>query len=321
MLEVNLYMIFKIGGQFRVQDYFVKNNNLNIITNVRPDFNILRQCGSLQINKAADGLMKTAKLVTVVPKSDEFLYIRNRAISAGNVIDQPDGSAILIPMDDFYKQFERYALKVRGANDNGDFFPHEELLKSYKTFIGKAVFVDHDNENVEKARGIILDAVYNQRGKFVELLKAVDKKAYPELARAIEMSYVTSTSMGCRCGYSICSICHNKSHTEEDFCEHVQHYKGSTFNGLPVWEVNYDVAFIEDSMVASPADPHALVMEKIAHSVNKSADNFANKTESHVINSKKNNISIMRLQNEQNQRTFSGQVHSIFDKLNELLWS
>ena len=311
-------MLAKISGQFKVQDYFVKDNRLTILTNVKPDFNMLKQSGSLMVNREVSGLMKTAKTVAVVPKSDEFLYIRNRAVSAGNVIDQSDGSATLIPFDEFDKNFERYAFKVRGANDNGDFFSHEELLKSYKTFIGKAVFVDHDNENVEKARGIILDAVYNQRGKFVELLKAVDKKAYPELARAIEMSYVNSTSMGCRCGYSVCTICHNKSRTEEDFCDHIKRYKASTFNGLPVWEINYDVAFIEDSLVAQPADTNCRIMERVASKIDRSSgkiiDNLA-------IKSHNNSIFNNRLQNEQNQRTYTGQVKSIFDQLNNLPWS
>lgn len=310
-------MIFKIGGQFSVQDYYVKNNNLTILTNVKPDFNLLRQSGSLKINKEADGLLKTAKLVTIVPKSNEFLYIRNRAVSAGNVIDRADGSADLIPMKDVYKYFEKYAFKIRGANDNGDFFSHEELLKCYKTFIGKAVFVDHDNENVEKARGIILDAVYNQRGKFVELLKAIDKKAYPELARAIEMSYVNATSMGCRCGYSICSICHNKSHTEDDFCEHIKNYKASTFNGLPVWEDNYEVAFFEDSLVSQPADATARIMERVASKVSNS--NVKN-IEQAARRSQSNSIFNTRLLNEQNQRTYEGQVKSIFDELNDLPW-
>ena len=77
-------MLAKISGQFKVQDYFVKDNRLTILTNVKPDFNMLKQSGSLMVNKEVSGLMKTAKTVAVVPKSDEFLYIRNRAVSAGN---------------------------------------------------------------------------------------------------------------------------------------------------------------------------------------------------------------------------------------------
>ena len=307
-------MLTRIGGNFRVDDYFIKNQNLYIVTNIKPNFNILRRSGSLIVNNETKQMVKTAKLITVAPKADDFLYIRNRAVSAGNVIDNPDGSANLIPIDEMYKNFDRYALKVRGANDNGDFFSHEELIKCYKSFIGKSVFVDHDNENVEKARGIILDAVYNPRGKFVELLKAIDRKAYPELARAIEMSYVTSTSMGCRCGYSLCSICHNKAKTEEDFCQHVKTYKGSTFNGLPVWEDNYEVEFFEDSMVSIGADPTARILERVA-SLHGKKNHL-----SHEGTSSYNHLKL-KLQNETNQRTYAGQVKSMFDELNDLPWN
>ena len=188
-------MLTRIGGRFRVDDYFIKNRNLTIITNVKPNFDILRQSGSLIVNGETRRMIKTAKIVTVAPKASDFLYIRNRAISAGNVIDKGE-SIEEIPIDTMYKNFFKYSPIVRGPNDNGDFFGTDELRKSYKTFIGKAVFVDHQNENVEQARGIILDAVFNEKWKFVELLKAVDKKAYPELARGIEAGYITSTSMG-----------------------------------------------------------------------------------------------------------------------------
>lgn len=304
-------MLIKIGGEFHVDDYFVDNNNLTIVTNVKPDFNILRKCGSLIVNNETKGLMKTAKLVTVVPKSSDFLYIRNRAVSAGNVIDKEDGYAELIPIDKFYKDFDKYDAICRGANDNGDFFSDEELQNCYKTFIHKAVFVDHDNENVEKARGIILDAVYNTRGRYVELLKAVDRKAYPELARAIEMSYVNSTSMGCRCGYSICSICHNEAKTEEDFCDHIINYKGLTFNGNHVFEDNRDVEFIEDSFVSVGADPDAKVLERVA------SRNGKSRLKKRRISTPMNNI----LSEEQNQRTYSGQVNSIFNQLKDLPWT
>ena len=309
-------MLTRIGGRFRVDDYFVKNKNLTIITNVKPNFDILRRSGSLIVNGETRKMIKTAKLVTVAPKAGDFLYIRKGAVSAGNVIDHKDGNAELIPIDTLYKQFEKYGQICRGANDNGDFFSHEELLRSYKSFIGKAVFVDHDNENVEKARGIILDAVYNDKGKFVELLKAIDKKAYPELARAIEMSYVNSTSMGCRCGYSLCSICMNKSYTEEDFCDHIKQYKGSTYNGLPVWEDNRECLFIEDSVVSQPADPEAKVLEKIA---SKRAD-VCHHTRKNAVKDAASNILYMRLQNEQNQRSRIGQVRTMLDKLNDLPW-
>ena len=243
--------------------YYYDNDNNKIKIDDSAEFNIeiLKKSETLKVDKVMN---KTAKLVTVAPKEDDFLYIRNRAVSAGNVIPQPDGSAISVPIDEYYKNFEKYSKICRNANDNGDFFSEEELKSKYKTFIGKSAFVDHNNENVENARGIIVDAVWNDRGKFVELLKAVDKKAYPELARGIEKGYITDTSMGCRCGKSICSICGNVATTEDEFCDHIKNYKGSTYNGLPVFEDNRDVDFFEDSFVTIGADPEAKILEKVA---------------------------------------------------------
>ena len=154
-------MIFKTNTRFRIEDFYQNKDQITFITNVAPDFNILKESKTLQ---DATSLVKTAKVIRIAPKESDFLYVRNRAVSAGNVFDKADGVAELIGIEDFYKNFERYAHKCRGANDNGDYFSHEELVKKYKTFIGKSVFVDHDNENVEKARGIIFDAVYNNKG-------------------------------------------------------------------------------------------------------------------------------------------------------------
>lgn len=301
-------MLIRIGGQFHVDDYFVNDKNITLVTNVKPDMNILRQSKSLQVTP----MVKTAKTVVIAPKTEDFLYVRNRAVSAGNVIDQGEGYAELIPLDEFHKKFEQFANKCRGANDNGDFFSHEELSNCYKTFIGKSAFVDHDNENVEKARGIILDAIYNERGKYVELLKAVDKKAYPELARAIEQGYVHDTSMGCNCGYSICSICGHEAHTEDDFCEHILNYKGTTYNGLPVWEENCDVSFFEDSFVTVGADRNAKILEKVASKQILPKRGIISKVSHHEHN---------LLREEQNQRTFKGRVDSFMNKLNDLPWS
>ena len=170
-----------------MRNKYVNNNNKIKIESSLTDYrkDVLKNSNTLKV-----GMVKTAKVVPVALKEDDFLYIRDRAISAGNVIPQKDGSAISVPIDEYYKEFEKYSKICRNANQNGDFFSEEELKKTYKSFIGKSVFVDHDNENVEKARGIIIDAVWNDRGKFVELLKAVDKKAYPELARGIEKGLI-----------------------------------------------------------------------------------------------------------------------------------
>lgn len=301
-------MLIRNNNNFKIESFYEgKEGNITLLTNTKPNLDILKNSKTLEVVPN----IKTAKVITIAPKEDDFLYIRNRAVSGGNVISHNDGSAEWIPIDDFYKEFERYSKVCRMANDNGDFFSVEELKSKYKTFIGKSVFVDHNNENVENARGIIIDAVWNERGKFVELLKAVDKKAYPELARGIELGYITDTSMGCRCGYSICSICGNKAATEDDFCDHIVYYKGSTYNGLPVFEDNRDVEFFEDSFVTQGADHEAKIFEKVA---SRGASNTIVR-----VSKQKNNLS--HITNEKNQRSSSGRINSFSDQLKNIPWT
>lgn len=300
-------MFTKTNTGFKIETFWTENDNLTLVSNVKPNLEILKSSKTLQVIPN----IKTAKVITIAPKEDDFIYVRNRAVSAGNVIENEDGSAKSVPIEDFYKQYERYSKICRGSNDNGDFFSEEELKTCYKSFIGKSVFVDHQNENVEAARGIIVDAVWNDRGKYVELLKAVDKKAYPELARGIEMGYITDTSMGCRCGKSICSVCGNEAVTEDDFCDHILYYKGSTFNGLPVFEDNREVEFFEDSFVTQGADPQAKILEKVASRVSNTIKRVSNKP--------KNNYS--NIVDETNQRSGNGRIKSLTNKLTEIDWS
>lgn len=301
-------MLFRTNTGCKIEDYHEYNGVFTLYTNNVVDLNILKESKTLDcVNKR----IKTAKTIKIAPKESDFLYIRNRAVSSGNVIEHENNTYELIPIEEYYKHFPKYATMCRNANTNGDFFSHEELKNRYKTFIGKSVFVDHKNENVEDARGIILDAVYNENGFYVELLKAIDKKAFPQLASSIEKKYTTDTSMGCRCGYSICSICANKAHTDDDICEHILNYKGMTYNSLPVFEDNRDVDFFEDSIVTEGADPKAKILEKVASKISRN-DILLPK-----YYSKKENL----LSVEQNQRTFEGKIKNISDKLKMLPWT
>lgn len=275
--------------------------------NRRPDLSLLNNSKTL-------GLTKTAsKIVKVAPKEDDFLYVRVRAVSAGNVIEHDNGYAELIPMDELMENLDKYGTKIRGANDNGDFFSYEELKKSYKTFIGKSAFVDHKNENVEEARGIILDAVWNDRGKFVELLIAVDKKAFPELCRGIEMGYITDVSMGCRCEKSICSICGNEAITEDDFCEHILTHKGRMLDNKPVFEDNRGIEFFEISFVSQGADKQAKILEKVASKANLPKINRLSTTSPLE-------QALLKVANEKNKRN-NQSVNSLKEQLKNLPWS
>lgn len=125
---------------------------------------------------------------------------------------------------------------------------------------------------------------------------------------------MTDTSMGCRCGYSLCSICQNRAVVETDFCDHILQYKGSTYNGLPVFEDNRDIEFFEDSFVTTGADKSAKILEKVAsrgHQVpilRKAVDSQYNEL-------------MKKIAYEENHRTRQGRINALADKLNNLPWT
>jgi hypothetical protein len=285
-------------------------SSVSLEKNRKPELKLLSQSGTLN-----GKMTKTAsKVVKIAPKEEDFLYVRVRAVSAGNVIEHDNGSAELIPMEELMPNLAQYGKVIRGANANGDFFSYEELLKTYKTFIGKAAFVDHDNENVENARGIILDAIWNDRGKFVELLIAVDRKAFPELCRGVEMGYITDVSMGCRCGKSVCSVCGNEAVEEGDFCEHVLMGKGREIDGKPVFEDNQEIEFFEISFVSQGADPLAKILEKVASKANVPKINI------HALSSQTDEV-LLKVASEKNKRYQSVEAKSFRDMLKNLPWT
>lgn len=164
-----------------------------------------------------------------------YLYVRNRAISA-----------------------EEYF----GPNDNGDAFPEAELRKSYATFIGKPVTIDH--KGILKI-GVVLDSTYIEpvdltnpmTGNFVMNVWAIDKelaeKTRPGLIDYILSGKVVDTSMGVSVEYSECSACGHVAHTEDEYCPHIRHYKMSTIKVgskyVQVYERCFGLNFFEDSLI------------------------------------------------------------------------
>lgn len=157
------------------------------------------------------------------------------------------------------------------CNDNFDLFPAEEIEKSWRTFIGKPVFVNHSNENHRRARGVIVDAALhrdtNPDGSpdtWVEVLHEIDAKAFPKLTQAILTGKIDRTSMGCDVEYSICSACGNRATTPLEYCAHIPRMKGKKFRNAStgedtlIYEACYGLQFFENShLVEEPADPTA----------------------------------------------------------------
>jgi len=249
---------------------------------VEPEVALSTEGASQQFKKLV------AEVKRVAPRSEEFTYFRCIAIHAMEAANlDTQGSAIhkghiSVAGDDGNCKVCGTALNkdAQGSsidglwciasdidpyvNQNGDAFPEAQLLEGYKSFIGRGLFVNHASSDVEKIRGIILDAAWVPQHKRVELLVALDKTAFPELARQIQAGYSNDVSMGTQVSFSRCSKCGNKAITENDYCTCVRDSKGLTVSGSKIYEVNYGLNFIEISLVTTGADPQAKIRQVLA---------------------------------------------------------
>ena len=167
------------------------------------------------------------------------------------------------------------------VNQNYDGWPSDELKKSAHTFVGKPVFVNHENYDPEKARGVVVAARYIEKGadKYIEVIQEIDAKRFPLLAHEIRTGGLDSVSMGAEAGFTICSYCGNKAFDVPDMCEHVLFHKGerlSRFNRrtgkreeVLVYESCHKLSFFELSYVFDPADETAVASKVV---VAKTAD-------------------------------------------------
>lgn len=160
------------------------------------------------------------------------------------------------------------------VNANYDGWPPEELAKSFRSFVGRGVFVEHKNWDKDRSRGVILDAKLHksflangEKDYWVELLIEVDAGTYPRLAKAILSGDLDAVSMGADVEYTVCSVCTNKAASVSDYCMHIPYMKGQrVFNSSIgkeslVWEDCYGVNFFEISFVFDPADESAKISD------------------------------------------------------------
>lgn len=161
------------------------------------------------------------------------------------------------------------------VNQNFDGWPSDELKKSYKTFIGKPVFVNHENHDPTKARGVVVAARYAENGmdKYIEVVQEIDAGRFPKLAHEIKTGGLDSVSMGAEAGFTICSYCHNKATDLHDMCDHVKYHKGKTMRrfdrktgskeDILVFESCHKISFFELSYVFEPADETAVASKVV----------------------------------------------------------
>ena len=146
-------------------------------------------------------------------------------------------------------------------NRNNQGFIQEDLTNfdtmtgrpRWQTFIGKCCFVEHDNTDVTKSLGTIIDASVQKLGnlKKIVILAAWDRTKNSSLVNDILNKKITTYSMGADAKNFECSICgHNLSKSK---CKHA--YNGSRIqegNRL-FWYIGRKPVFFEISAVKTPA--------------------------------------------------------------------
>lgn len=164
------------------------------------------------------------------------------------------------------------------VNANHDGWPPEELRRAYMTFVGRPVYVDHNNWDLKRSRGVVIDAkLYENKlasgheDVWVELLIEVDANAFPKLAKSILAGDVDAVSMGADVEYTVCSVCGNQAHDVLQYCAHIPQLKGRMIDTVDklsskrirklCYEDCYGVSFFEISFVFDPADESALITD------------------------------------------------------------
>lgn len=178
-----------------------------------------------------------------------------------------------------------FAIKADETNDNGDHFSKSELQKAVHTFVGVPIFTNHQNTDINEARGKVVHSWWEEEKNGIMIIAMVDAEAYPQLANGIKKKYILGTSMGCAVKYSICSVCHNSAETPDQYCSCIKerktrrieaknqkcnYHKHGNEDQCPlcsstkddakifsyagqVFEHNYGIKFIENSFVVNPA--------------------------------------------------------------------
>jgi hypothetical protein len=256
--------------------------------------------------KGSDKQVKSASLSRLADfdeyrTEDGYLYARIRAISS-RVNKNHDGWPA-IELAGNPDIFDRY----KQAGVEGGFTVEAKKGDEYgfSTFLGKPIFIDHNNSDPSRARGVIVDAKLHVEDHktaaeldpyyasapdnhtpptWVELLLEVDAESFPKLAKAIiEGSKdpgkgIDGFSMGCDVDYTVCNICKNAAYSPDEFCQHVK-MKGAQFDhyddkghrtSRKAYEDCYGIKFFEISAVFDPADETALLREVRTASVKES---------------------------------------------------
>lgn len=131
-----------------------------------------------------DTLFKIAKAVESSPKTGDGLESEAFDLQA-EIKNHPDSLFV-----------KCYAIKADEPNDNGDCFSRKELIKATPTFVGVPVFTNHQNSDINQARGKVIHSWWDDDKNGIMIIARVDAVAYPQLARGVREQYVTGCFPG-----------------------------------------------------------------------------------------------------------------------------
>ena len=151
-------------------------------------------------------------------------------------------------------------------NRNGVAFPREALAAFsptlgkpfFKSWIGKPTHEEHDNKDIRKAKGLVLDVVMNRVRGFdgywkVMALLAFDRTKDAQLYNKIVSGAGNAYSMGAYVGYYTCSICGSSYKPGgRPSCSHIKkddprlYTVGDKLAYKEVWEPEgFEVSFVQ----------------------------------------------------------------------------
>lgn len=220
---------------------------------------------------------------------DGYMYVRLRAISS-RVNKNNDGwpSVELAGGPEIFERHARQSssgFTVEAAEGNQRF--------GFATFMGKPNFIDHNNSDPSRSRGVVVDSKLrvlpiekvaasgddywtgasldpeHAPPTEIELLLEIDAKQFPKYAKAVRNGDLDGFSMGCDVRESKCSHCGHIATNPDEYCSHIlmkgAHHDYKTADGKRIsrksYENCYGIHFFEISGVFDPADETALARE------------------------------------------------------------
>lgn len=156
------------------------------------------------------------------------------------------------------------------SNTNGDSVTKEELLRfhpehgqlAYQTWKGKPTHVEHDNKDITKAKGVILDVFLRKltgfAGNHVKVIKllAFDRTKDERLTTAILNREINTYSLGMWFKSYTCTICNNR--VGQNFGQMCSHTRPRMpvkrlINGQLAYRQCENIVGFETSAVEDPA--------------------------------------------------------------------